>query len=210
MFFYTIRLFSLPFLSTSTKPILNDQRRASVDRRYTSPSFRNVPPKAPSDGTTNNEHAWKSLSHLSSAYLHSIATIQNNVLYKGSIHHKSLPNKLDDNDHRNDKTAQPMVTSDDMCLGTITNQSEKQATSLISQFIAQINLKLLRNNAFALFTFSNFLSSLGFFVPYNFAHDLAKDSHVEESHRKFVIMAIGFSTCFGHIIIGYLADRQWV
>ncbi|CAF2972464.1 unnamed protein product [Rotaria sp. Silwood2] len=55
-----------------------------------------------------------------------------------------------------------------------------------------------------------FLSNLGFFVPYNFEHDLAKDSHVEETDRKFVIMAIGLSTCFGHVIIGYLADLKWI
>ncbi|CAF1258770.1 unnamed protein product [Adineta steineri] len=99
---------------------------------------------------------------------------------------------------------------DELYLETYINQNENYDESIIRQLLAQINLKLLKNNAFTLFTVSNFLSSLGFFVPYNFAHDLAKDGHVIESHRKFVLMAIGFSTCVGHIIIGYLADQKWV
>ncbi|CAF1346765.1 unnamed protein product [Adineta steineri] len=98
----------------------------------------------------------------------------------------------------------------ELYLETYINQNENHDESIIGQLLAQINLESLKNNAFALFTRSNFLSSLSFFVPYNFAHDLAKDTLVIESHRKFVLLAVGFSTCFGHIIIGYLADQKWV
>ncbi|CAF4099066.1 unnamed protein product [Adineta steineri] len=208
---------SLPFLETSPPAsLVKKQRRTSVDRRYTSPSFRlNVlseseTPSGGGDSITNSEHAWKSLSHLSTTYLHSITTIQNNVLYKGSLRCVPLSNALGDDD-RIDKTVQSNIMDDDeLYLETYINQNENYDKSIIRQLLAQINLKLLKNNAFALFTVSNFLSSLGFFVPYNFAHDLAKDANVIESQRKFVLMAIGFSTCIGHIIIGYLADQKWM
>ncbi|CAF1539895.1 unnamed protein product, partial [Adineta steineri] len=67
---------SLPFLETSPPPlILKKQRRTSVDRRYTSPSFRlnalsesETPSGGGGGSTTNSEHAWKSLSHLSPTY----------------------------------------------------------------------------------------------------------------------------------------------
>ncbi|CAF0779238.1 unnamed protein product [Adineta ricciae] len=201
---------SLPFLDAPLNKNSNDYRRSSYDRRYTSPSFLHALPESPS-GSTSSEHAWKSLSQLSTTQLRSIEAIRNNVLYKGSLRRVSLPNPVNDADPYKDRTAQTnKLRSEEIRKVTITSYHDEESESIIRQLLAQLNLKLLQNHAFALFTLSNFLSSLGFFVPYNFAHDLAKDSRVEESHRKFVIMAIGFSTCFGHIIIGYLADRKWV
>ncbi|CAF5070893.1 unnamed protein product, partial [Rotaria sp. Silwood1] len=74
----------------------------------------------------------------------------------------------------------------------------------------QIDLSLLKDAAFALFAISNFLTSLGFNVPYNFANDLAADAKVIEHQRHWIIMSIGIANCFGRVIIGYLADRSWV
>ncbi|CAF4681013.1 unnamed protein product, partial [Rotaria sp. Silwood2] len=174
-------------------------------------SFQNVPYiTLNGNKINNNKHVCQSLSHLSCSYRHSLLTIQNSSLYQGSLSRISLPNTMIDDSHRNETKVQSMTTINDKNSITINNKSDQLAQSIIGSLLEQINLNLLRNSAFTLFTISNFLSSLGFFVPYNFAHDLAKDSHVDENHRKFVIMTIGLSNCFGHVIIGYLADLKSV
>jgi predicted MFS family arabinose efflux permease len=82
--------------------------------------------------------------------------------------------------------------------------------SFFEQIIEQIDLKLLKNAAFTLFVVSNFLTSLGFNVIYNFADDLANDSKVIKDKRTYIVMSIGVSNIFGRLIIGYLGDRKWV
>jgi hypothetical protein len=98
-----------------------------------------------------------------------------------------------------------------------TNQSDSTAHAgdvkvkgFFSELKGEIGIKFLADNAFLLFTISNFMTSLGFNVPYNFAHDLAKDAKVVEHHREYVIMSIGLSNALGRIIIGYLGDRKAV
>lgn len=150
--------------NTSTDTALNEPQRVFDDRRYTSPSSGNIPCNDPTGSTTDSEHAWKSQSQQSTQYLQSIVTIHNNaVLYKGSLRRMSVPHTLVYNDRRNDKIIQPNITNDDIRLRALTIQGEEQTESIIKQLLAQINLKLLKNYAFALFTLSNFLSSLGFF-----------------------------------------------
>ena len=118
-------------------------------------------------------------------------------VYQGSLHNIPLYNEDTDEYHRQ------MVTTDDMVI-------ENPKKSFFARVAEQIDLKLLKDGAFALFAISNFLTSLGFNVPYNFANDLATDANVVEHRRRWIIMSIGVSNCFGRVIIGYLADRKWV
>lgn len=92
----------------------------------------------------------------------------------------------------------------------VTAISEPSNKSFLNQIIEQIDLKLLKNAAFTLFVVSNFLTSLGFNVIYNFADDLANDSKVIKEHRTYIVMSIGLSNILGRFIIGYLGDRKWV
>ncbi|CAF0866915.1 unnamed protein product [Adineta steineri] len=82
--------------------------------------------------------------------------------------------------------------------------------SFFGQIIEQMDLNLLKNTAFILFSVSNFLASLGFNVIYNFADDLANDSKVIGKHRTYIVMSIGLSSILGRVIIGYLGDRKWI
>ncbi|CAF5065369.1 unnamed protein product, partial [Rotaria sp. Silwood1] len=92
------------------------------------------------------------------------------------------------------------------------NETIKKAAKKIflTKIAEQIDLNLLKDAAFALFVTSNVLTNLGFYVLYNFAHDLAADAKVIEHKRHWIIMSIGIGNCFGRVIIGYLADRSWV
>ncbi|CAF1213612.1 unnamed protein product [Rotaria magnacalcarata] len=89
-----------------------------------------------------------------------------------------------------------------------TTTSSKQ--SFFHELSNEIDIKLLKNHAFVLFIISNFLTSLGFNIPYNFANDLAIDAKVAEHRRHWIIMSIGFGNCIGRIIIGVLGDFKWI
>jgi len=130
-----------------------------------------------------------------------VVVSRKDAVYQGSLHNIPLYNEDTDEYHRQ------MIQTSETIDGTIKTKPKK---SFFAQIAEQIDLKLLKDPAFALFAVSNFLTSLGFNVPYNFANDLAGDAKVIESQRHWIIMSIGISNCFGRVIIGYLADRPWV
>lgn len=123
------------------------------------------------------------------------------AVYHGSLHNIPLYNE--DTDEYRRQMIQTSDTTDD----AIKKVPKK---SFFAQIAEQIDLKLLKDTAFALFAVSNFLTSLGFNVPYNFANDLATDAKVVEHRRNWIIMSIGISNCFGRVILGLLADQKWV
>lgn len=130
------------------------------------------------------------------------------VSRKDSIYQGSLNNiKLFSED--------PVQYRQQMIKTSRTNLDEKledntNKKNLCLELTEQIDLKLLKNVAFFVFAVSNFLTSLGFNIPYTFANDLATDAKVQMERRHWAIMSIGVSNCFGRLIIGYLADKQWV
>lgn len=129
-----------------------------------------------------------------------VVMARKDAVYQGSLHNIPLYNEDAEEYNRQ------MVTTSD----SNNDLSKKPAKkSFLAKIAEQIDLKLLKDAAFALFAISNFLTSLGFNVPYNFANDVAIDAKVHEN-RNWIIMSIGISNCFGRIIIGILGDRKWV
>ena len=122
--------------------------------------------------------------------------------YQGSLHNIPLFNEDPDEYHR-----QVITTNDPAASASVGMKPKK---SFFAQVAEQIDLKLLRDGAFALFAVSNFLTSLGFNVPYNFAAALAADAGVIEERQYWSIMSIGVANCFGRVVIGFLADRSFV
>ncbi|CAF1191842.1 unnamed protein product [Rotaria sp. Silwood1] len=130
-----------------------------------------------------------------------VVVSRKDAIYQGSLHNIPLYNEDTEDYHRQ------VIKTSDMKNETI-NKAEKK--SFLAKIAEQIDFNLLKDAAFALFTISNFLTSLGFYVPYNFANDLATDTKVIEHQRHWIIMSIGLTNCVGRVIIGYLADRSWV
>ena len=124
-----------------------------------------------------------------------IVVARKDAIYQGSLRHIPLFN-LDANEYHKQMISRQI--------------NEDENKSFFSKIGEQIDLRLLGNASFALFAVSNFLTSLGFNVPYNFANDLAADANVLHNRRHWIIMSIGISNCFGRVIIGFLADRSWV
>ncbi|CAF1200321.1 unnamed protein product [Adineta ricciae] len=99
--------------------------------------------------------------------------------------------------------ANPVVENDQV-------DTKSTSKSFFKQIRDEIDLNLFRDVAFNLFVFSNFLTSLGFNVIYNFADDLASDAKVVKDLRTYIVMSIGLSNIVGRIVIGFLDDRKLV
>ena len=131
-----------------------------------------------------------------------VVIARKDATYQGSLHNIPLFDEDPEEYHR-----QMITTSDAVASASVRAKPKK---SFFTQVAEQIDFKLLRDGAFALFAVSNFFTSLGFNVPYNFAAALAADAGVTGKHQHWPLMSIGVANCFGRLIIGFLADRPWV
>lgn len=82
--------------------------------------------------------------------------------------------------------------------------SEESKTALLEM----LDLSLLVDPIFSLFAVSNFLTSIGFYIPYTYTVMLSKELGVENS--PYLISIIGASNLIGRIILGYISDKPWV
>lgn len=73
-----------------------------------------------------------------------------------------------------------------------------------------LNLSLLKDPIFVLFSVSNFATSLGFYVPYFCLSDRTKVLGMSPDERKYLLVAIGIANTLGRIILGYISDKSWV
>ncbi|PRD24076.1 UNVERIFIED_CONTAM: slc16a12 [Trichonephila clavipes] len=73
------------------------------------------------------------------------------------------------------------------------------------------NFSLLKNPIFLMFAVSNFLTSIGFNVPYIYTKDRVTDMGLtSEEDASFLLSIIGISNTVGRVTLGYLSDRPWV
>ncbi|CAF4084754.1 unnamed protein product [Rotaria sp. Silwood2] len=189
----------VPKESTAVVPVeqeclSDDKRRVSLSDLKKNDLYINNPP----DEILSRSH--ENVSKTGTTDL-PIVVSRKDAIYQGSLHNIPLYNEDTNEYHRQ------IITTSDMANETTKKVPKK---SFFSKIAEQIDLSLLKDAAFALFAISNFLTSLGFNVPYNFANDLATDAKVIEHQRHWIIMSIGIANCFGRVIIGYLADRSWV
>ncbi|CAF4655322.1 unnamed protein product [Rotaria sp. Silwood1] len=189
----------VPKESTAVVPaeqecLSDDKRRVSLSDLKQKDLYINNPP---------DEILSRSHENVSKTVTNDLPVVvsRKDAIYQGSLHNIPLYNEDTTEYHRQ------MITTSDMTNETIKKVPKK---SFFARIAEQIDLSLLKDAAFALFAISNFLTSLGFNVPYNFANDLAADAKVIEHQRHWIIMSIGIANCFGRVIIGYLADRSWV
>ncbi|GFU45314.1 monocarboxylate transporter 12 [Nephila pilipes] len=73
------------------------------------------------------------------------------------------------------------------------------------------NFSLLKNPIFLMFAVSNFLTSIGFNVPYIYTKDRVTDMRLtSEEDASFLLSIIGISNTIGRVTLGYLSDRSCV
>ncbi|ELT97769.1 hypothetical protein CAPTEDRAFT_62745, partial [Capitella teleta] len=72
------------------------------------------------------------------------------------------------------------------------------------------HLALLKDPVFLLFTVSNFLTSLGFCVPYIYLPDLAHQLGIGRSEGAFLISIVGIANTVGRVVFGWMSDLKCV
>lgn len=71
-----------------------------------------------------------------------------------------------------------------------------------------LDLSLLVDPIFVLFSLSNFLTSIGFYIPYVYTVPMSEKLGV--ANPAYLISIIGASNLVGRIILGYISDKPWV
>lgn len=71
-----------------------------------------------------------------------------------------------------------------------------------------LDLSLLVDPIFILFSLSNFLTSIGFYIPYVYTVPMAKKLGV--NNTSYLLSIIGGANLVGRIVLGYISDKPWV
>lgn len=73
-----------------------------------------------------------------------------------------------------------------------------------------LDLSLLKDPIFIVFTISNFCTSIGFSIPYVYIVAQAEKQGISENYSSYLLSVIGIANTVGRIILGYLSDKPWV
>lgn len=75
--------------------------------------------------------------------------------------------------------------------------------------VEMTDFSLLMNPVFLMFAISNFLTSIGFNVPYVYTKDRVADMNIA-TDASYLLSIIGISNTVGRVTLGYLSDRACV
>ncbi|KAJ8307941.1 hypothetical protein KUTeg_014510 [Tegillarca granosa] len=78
-----------------------------------------------------------------------------------------------------------------------------------SLFFEMFDFSLLLSPTFFIYGLSCFLCMFGFFIPFNFLPDLAKDLNISSNDAAFLISMIGISNTLSRILVGFVSDQPW-
>ncbi|KAJ2953818.1 hypothetical protein O0L34_g1446 [Tuta absoluta] len=123
------------------------------------------------------------------------------VLYQGSMtslskHRAPSPEKVVA--HMSTKS----IDSEERCSWLPCAAESKAALS------EMLDLTLLLDPIYILFVVSNFLTSIGFYIPYVYTVPLGNSLNIEDP--EFIVSIIGVANVIGRIILGFIADKPWV
>ncbi|XP_054711482.1 monocarboxylate transporter 12-like [Uloborus diversus] len=81
---------------------------------------------------------------------------------------------------------------------------------ILSALREMTDFSLLRDPVFLLFAVSNFLTSIGFNVPYVYTKDRAAELGIGGEQASLLLSVIGVSNTVGRVTLGFLSDRACV
>lgn len=73
-----------------------------------------------------------------------------------------------------------------------------------------IDFSLLTDPVFIIFTISNFLTSIGFYIPYVYIVAQSAELGITKDKSSLLLSVIGIANTVGRIILGYLSDKPWI
>jgi len=83
----------------------------------------------------------------------------------------------------------------------------KADTKILSQML---DFSLFKDPIFMMYATSNFLTSIGFNVPYVYTVDRAVLWGIEGKDAAFLLSVIGISNTVARLVLGWLSDRTWI
>lgn len=109
---------------------------------------------------------------------------------------------------------QVVSSSSSSCSDEEEEESSCCPKEIISTFRLMVDFKILSNPIFLLFAISNFITSLGYYVPHIYLKDMVMTSlgedAVTESQATNLIGLIGIGSTVGRLLFGFLSDHAWV
>lgn len=135
------------------------------------------------------------------------------IFYRGSVHslNRSRASKIDaisetDSQYGALKKITKDIDRDNnvMC-GCIPCSKETHDT-----LTEMMDFGLMRDPVFLIFTLSNFLTSIGFNIPYVYIAAQAEVLKMNKEQASYLLSIIGIANTVGRIILGYFSDKPWV
>lgn len=71
-----------------------------------------------------------------------------------------------------------------------------------------LDMSLLKSPSFMLLAISGFLCMMGFFVPFLYLTDRAKEENMDEGAATFLVSAIGISNTVARVLCGFLSSLE--
>lgn len=98
----------------------------------------------------------------------------------------------------------PEAESDLSCCGLKVNPEKA------SIILKMMDFSLFKDPIFMMYAASNFLTSIGFNVPYVFTVDRAVAWDISGEDAAFLLSVIGISNTIARLCLGWLSDKEWI
>ena len=77
-------------------------------------------------------------------------------------------------------------------------------------FNQMLDFSLFKDPIFLMYAVSNFLTSIGFNVPYVYTVDRARGWGIDEKDAAFLLSIVGIANTGGRLVLGWLSDRSFI
>ncbi|XP_076618891.1 monocarboxylate transporter 12-like isoform X2 [Colletes latitarsis] len=142
------------------------------------------------------------------------ALISKNVLCQESLEdiQKEIPNLLPIHNEEMVYIRESLKNLPNKIEYSNTNSKKFKAycKSKIGNFQEILDISILKDPVFILFTFSNFCTSIGFYVPYVYVLPQAEEQGINKNDASYLLAVIGIANTVGRIVLGYISDKSWV
>jgi len=132
------------------------------------------------------------------------------IFYSGSLY--NIP-EFKDNPHTYRRSMRKIATETGqlsrgeedakICCCTVSDKNARV-------FRQMVDFSLFRDPIFLMYAVSNFLTSIGFNVPYVYTVDRARGWDIPEKESAFLLSIIGIANTLGRLFLGWLSDQRMI
>jgi len=143
-----------------------------------------------------------------SAAASGVIMARKDIFYSGSLY--NIP-EFKDNPHTYRRSMRKIATETGqlsrgeenakICCCTVSDKNARV-------FRQMVDFSLFRDPIFLMYAVSNFLTSIGFNVPYVYTVDRARGWDIDEKEAAFLLSIIGIANTLGRLFLGWLSDQR--